>query len=98
MNRPLDTQEVLTLAGAARYLHLKQAQVRALAEKREIPARQVDGEWRFLKVALQDWLRGKPVRSADAFIRQAGTFKDDDMLPQILEDIYRARGRPMTEE
>lgn len=98
MNRPLEPHDVLTLADAAKYLRLKRAQVLALAERGDLPGRQVGDDWRFLKSALQDWLRGKPPTSADLFLRQAGVFKDDDTLPALLEEIYRARGRPMTEE
>jgi excisionase family DNA binding protein len=92
MNRPL-AKEVLTLAEAAQFLRLSQLKLRKLAQAGKVPARKVDNEWRFLKSALADWLLGKP-DPTQALLQQAGLFKDDDSLPEILREIYKARGRP----
>jgi excisionase family DNA binding protein len=92
MNRPL-SREVLNLTEAAKFLRVSSAKLRKLAENGKVPARQVDGEWRFLKSALEQWLRGKPDPTM-ALIQQAGLFKGDETLRQILRDIYKARGRP----
>jgi excisionase family DNA binding protein len=93
MNRPLSKTEVLTLAEAARFLRVTPGKLRALAEQGELPGRKIKQGWRFLKAALEDWLRGE-TDPTTAMLQQAGLFKDDDMLPEILKDIYRARGRP----
>ena len=93
MNRPLDTKEVMTLTEAARFLRLSPAKVRAGAEEGEIPARKVKGEWRFAKSVLLDWLRGEPDPTL-ALVQQAGTWRDDETLPDLLREIYKARGRP----
>jgi excisionase family DNA binding protein len=92
MNVPLEKQ-VLDLADAAIFLHLPRQKVRALAQAREIRGRKVGRDWRFLKSDLENWVRGE-LDPTHALLQQAGLFKDDESLPQILKDIYTARGRP----
>jgi excisionase family DNA binding protein len=92
MNRPL-LKPVLNLTEAAKFLCVSAAKVRKLAETGQVPARKVANEWRFLRSALEDWLRGKP-DPTQALLRQAGLFKGDESMREILREIYRARGRP----
>ncbi|MCX7926505.1 MAG: helix-turn-helix domain-containing protein [Fimbriimonadales bacterium] len=47
---------VMTLREAAHYLRLRTAELQALAENGDIPAFRVDGKWRFLKNALDEWM------------------------------------------
>jgi excisionase family DNA binding protein len=49
-------KDVLTLAEAANYLRVAEEELLRLAEQREVPAKQIGGEWRFLKRALGHWL------------------------------------------
>ena len=62
--------EVLTLAEAAAYLRLPEAEVERLVRTEGLPGRAVGEEWRFLKTALQDWLYGsaptRPSKEATA--------------------------------
>lgn len=85
--------EVLTPVEAARFLRIKKTNLLRLAEAGGIPARKIDAEWRFLRSALEEWLRGKP-NSKEIFLSQIGAFKDDETLMPMLEEIYKARGRP----
>jgi excisionase family DNA binding protein len=55
---------VLTLDEAARFLRLKPQVVAELARSNSLPARYVGGQWRFLRAALMEWLKGD--RLADA--------------------------------
>jgi excisionase family DNA binding protein len=96
MSKPI-AERVLTLGEAAKLLRVPVSMVRTLAEERELPGRKIGDQWRFLKSVLLEWLRGKPT-SKEVFLRQVGSFKDDDTLPQLLDDIYKARGRPMVEQ
>jgi excisionase family DNA binding protein len=93
--------EVLTLAEAAAYLRLPEKDVIAAASSQGLPGRLVGGQWRFLKTALQQWLSaGEPtaeMRKA-AMLAFAGVFKDDPYLEDMVEEIYRQRGRPITED
>jgi len=92
--------EVLTLAEAAAYLRLPEEEVRRVVREQDLPARQVGEEWRFLKAAIQDWLRtGTPSLQANkqAWMALAGKYKDDPDLLRICEDAYRQRGRSSSE-
>ena len=51
------SEDVLTLAEAAAFLRVPEAEFLRLVETHDIPAQQIGGEWRFLKKALIDWLR-----------------------------------------
>ena len=98
-NGPLG--EVLTLAEAAAYLRLPEGDVVAAVSSQGLPGRMLGGQWRFLKTAIQLWLGvSQPtneMRKA-AILAAAGAFKDDPDLEDIVEDIYRKRGRPITED
>jgi excisionase family DNA binding protein len=92
--------EVLTLAEAAAYLRLSEADVLRCVQEQGLRARQLGSEWRFSKAAIQDWLRtGPPPKpSKEAQLAAIGSWKDDPHLDEMLKDIYRKRGRPMTEK
>jgi hypothetical protein len=96
VNDPVAAGEVLTLAEAASYLRVPEKDVIAAASSQGLPGRLINGEWRFLKAAIQQWLSvSQPtaeMRKA-AILSVAGIFKDDPDLEQILEDAMRQRGR-----
>src|SRR5262245_58120969 len=72
--------EVLTLAEAAAYLRFPEADVLRLVDEQGLPARHLANEWRFLKAAIQDWLRaGKSLLLAnkETWLSLAGIWKDD---------------------
>jgi excisionase family DNA binding protein len=99
-NGPLTAPaEVLTLADAAAYLRVTPKDVLLLVREQSLPGRPVGPDWRFLKSAIQDWLRAPaPSTAKDFWQRHFGALKDDPYLEQMLEDIYKQRGRPETEE
>ena len=97
MNQIAFRHEVFTLAEAATFLRLKKTVLQRLAEEGSVPARRIGNDWRFLRTALEEWLRGRPSTQV-ALLQQAGLFKDDPDLPTILDSIYEARGRPEREE
>ncbi len=93
------TTEVLTLAEAAAYLRVSEAEVIRLVRDQNLPGRLLGDEWRFLKPAIQDWLRAAaPQGSREAVLSVAGAWKDDPDLEAMVEEIYRRRGRPITED
>jgi hypothetical protein len=61
-----------------------------------LPGRKLGNEWRFLKTALQDWLRAPPSKK-EGLLTQIGAFKDDPDLGAMLEEIHKQRGRRITE-
>jgi excisionase family DNA binding protein len=58
--RDLPGAEVLTLAETAAYLRVPEEAVLALIRENALPAQQVGREWRFLKRAVDEWLRFGP--------------------------------------
>lgn len=51
---------------------------------------------RFLKPAVEDWLREHDGRAV--LLKQAGALADDESLPKLVTSIYARRGRPETAE
>ena len=88
--------DILTLEETSEYLRLPVEIVLKHALKGNIPGRQIEHNWRFLKSAIDDWLSSKLSRSI--LLSQAGAFSDDDSLAQLRETIYQKRGRSEIDE
>jgi excisionase family DNA binding protein len=84
--------DVLTLEEASSYLRLSIETVASQALKGNIPGRKIENDWRFLRSAIDDWLRSK--NSSSILLAQAGALADDDSLEQLRSSIYQARERP----
>jgi excisionase family DNA binding protein len=54
--QPVTTHPILTLHEVADYLRLPIETIRRHATLGQIPGRSIDGEWRFLKQAIDQWL------------------------------------------
>jgi excisionase family DNA binding protein len=91
---------VLTLAEAAAYLRLTEAEVLRLVDEQALPARQVGNERRFLKAAIQQWLSAgtPPTPGKEAQLAVAGAWKDDPLVEEEMRDTYRHRGRSLPAE
>jgi excisionase family DNA binding protein len=92
MSQVVENTEVLTLAEAAAFLRVSQEAVMRLVVQQALPGRQIEGEWRFLRAALADWLRQRSGKAV--LLGQAGALADDESLPEVRAAIYRDRGRP----
>ncbi len=92
----LTIPDVLTLEETSAYLRLSVETVTDQALKGNIPGRKIASDWRFLKIAIDEWLRSKS--SSSILLSQAGIFGDDDSLTQLRESIYTARNRPETDD
>lgn len=89
--------EVMTPKELADFLRVPESTVRRYAARYGIPGRQIDKEWRFWRVAVQEWLRGRSGK--EILLSQAGALEDDqEDLRQLRATIYRERGRPESEE
>ncbi len=92
----ISVPEILTLKETSKYLRLPIETVLNQALKGNIPGRQIEDDWRFLKTAIDDWLSSKNSRSI--LLSQAGVFADDDSLEQLRESIYQQRERSEIED
>ena len=95
MDKSIVSTEAMTLREMAAYIRLTQGAAKLLAEKNLLPGYYVDDEWFFLKPEIDRWLanRGRKEAFADA----AGAWADDPYFDELLENIYRERGRAMLE-
>jgi excisionase family DNA binding protein len=96
MSQAMIVPDVLTLEEAANYLRLPKEIVEQQATQGQIPGQRIEDTWRFLKTAIDDWLRSRDRRTI--LLKQAGALADDETLPQLREAIYAKRGRPESEE
>jgi excisionase family DNA binding protein len=97
------TECVLTLTEAAAFLRVKDMALAEKAAAGEVPARQIGGEWRFLREALVDWLyvgtkesaNGAPRRpqpgSKGAASGHFGILRDHDDLEATLAGLAEQR-------
>jgi len=96
MNQVMTVPDVLTLEEAANYLRLPKETVERQATQGQIPGRRIEDTWRFLRAAIDDWLRSHDSRTI--LLQQAGTLATDETLRELRATIYAERGRPEAEE
>lgn len=80
---------VLTLEETADYLRLPPEVVAEQASEGKIPGQYINHTWRFLKLAIDDWLRASDQRTR--LLNQAGALADDETLATLQEHIDHAR-------
>jgi excisionase family DNA binding protein len=91
--------EVLTLAEAAAYLRVSEADILDLLHSQNLPGRLIGKEWRFSKFALRDWLRTPSQQpSKEAVLARIGSWENDPYLDEELKEIHQRRGRSVTED
>jgi excisionase family DNA binding protein len=88
--------DVLTLEEAANYLRLSRETLEREAAQGHIPGRRIEDSWRFLKAAIDDWLRSHDSRTL--LLQQAGALADDETLEALRASIYAQRRRPAVAE
>jgi excisionase family DNA binding protein len=91
--------EVLTLAEAAAYLRVAEEDILRLVREQGLPGRKVGDDWRFLQVAIADWLRASAAADpAKLWQTHFGALQNDPYLDELLHGIYQRRGRPETDK
>ncbi len=96
MIQQLPPHEVLTLSEAAAFLRVAPESIERLIADEALPARKVDGEWRFSKEGLHYWLI--TAESKQAMLKSAGAFRDDPTLAEVLAIIQRNRKEDLAKE
>lgn len=82
---------VMTLSEAANFLRVSEDAVMKAISEQGLEGRQIGGEWRFLRSAVEDWLRHRSPKSR--MLASAGSLKDDPYMEQLLKNIYADRAR-----
>lgn len=72
-----DSEEVLNLAEAARFVRVSQKTLREMARQKRVPCQKVGREWRFLRRHLEQWLAGS---SAARAVSEPGALYQQPML------------------
>ena len=96
MNQTTMPSDVLTLDEVAVYLRLPKEIVERQVYIGHLLGRKIENTWRFLKTAIDDWLRSQDSR--EILLHQAGALGDDDTLSDLRTEIYAARGRPEVQQ
>jgi excisionase family DNA binding protein len=94
MSQPSELPQVLTIEEVAAYLRLPKETVERQAVHGQLPGRCIETTWRFLKTAIDEWLKSQDSRTV--LLQQAGAFADDETLPALRKAIYTKRGRRKT--
>jgi excisionase family DNA binding protein len=79
--------EILNIKEAASYLRLNSMTVYKLAQKRQIPAFKVGGNWRFKKDLLEKWLVQKSVQGSGRVL----VVDDDPLIRELLTEIIQGQ-------
>lgn len=87
--------DVLTLEETASYLRMPTETIERVATIGQLPGRRIDDSWRFLREAIDEWLRSNDSRTV--LLQQAGALADDEAISSLLASIYAERGRPEVE-
>ena len=93
---------IMTLAETAAFLRTKEDDLEKMAAAGKIPAREVGGEWRFLKSAICNWLSQPEPRpklsQRERIVATFGSMSDDETALPMLQAIYEERRRhPVSE-
>ncbi|MGF1989383.1 excisionase [Nostoc linckia z18] len=83
--------DILTLEEVSAYLRLPTQTIVHQTMLGNIPGRKIENDWRFLKAAIDDWLRSKSSRAV--LLQQVGALADDDTLADLRAKIYQDRER-----
>ena len=83
--------QILPIEEVADYLRLPPEIVLQEAAQGHLPGRKIADTWRFLKDAIDDWLRTQDSRAI--LLSQSGVLADDAGLDDLLEKIYQERRR-----
>lgn len=85
--------EVLTLPGIAEYLRVSEGAVLTSVGRGALPARQIGGEWRFLKSAVTEWLNSVPdFTDVSRTLSRSPTFPHQSAKPGSREAVLEQFG------
>ena len=83
---------VMTPTEVAEFLRIPEETVLTYANRSWLPGRQIGGQWRFWRRAIEEWLRAPSGR--EVLVGQAGAFESDaDGLRELRDTMNSARHR-----
>ncbi len=81
MSNVVESVEVFTLEETAAFLRVSQEAVMRLVVQENLPGRQIEGQWRFLRAALGTWLSEKSGKAV--LLSQAGALAGAEILSPV---------------
>jgi len=91
MSSIVEFPDVLTLDEVSDYLRLSREVIEQEAAQGHLPGKRILDEWRFLKTAVDEWLKTPDGKTS--MLRQVASFADDKTMSDMREVIYADRGR-----
>lgn len=86
----------MTAAEVAEFLRVPEATVLHYASRAWLPGRQIDGEWRFWRSAIEEWLRARSGK--EVLVGQVGAWEDDqEGLRELRDGVAQARHQTSSE-
>lgn len=85
--------EVLTLEEAAAFVRLSESTLIQEALAKRLPARYLEGQWRFTRLGLLNWVN-TPIGqdgSQEHLLALAGAWENDPTAQPMIDEIYRER-------
>lgn len=95
--KAIDPYDAMTASDVASYLKVSESAVIEEAASGRLPGRRLGGEWRFVRMAIVDWLRsGSPSKksSKDRILELAGVWVHDPESNELIESLARMRKNP----
>ena len=92
MSSTIETNDILTLEEAAAFLRVPVESALRSAAHEGMPGRCIDGQWRFTKSGLTNWLQRKS--NKEILLSQAGAMADDESWPEVRKWMNAQAGRP----
>ena len=87
---------VMTTAEVAEYLRVPEETVIHYANRSWLPGRQIGGEWRFWRNAIEEWLRARSAK--EVLLGQVGALEDDiDGIRVLRNRVNEQRRDPNVE-
>jgi excisionase family DNA binding protein len=82
---------VMTLSETATFLRVSEEAVLLAITEQGLEGRQIGSDWRFLRSAVEDWLRHRSLKAR--LLATSGSLKDDPQMDRLLKNIYAEHER-----
>ncbi len=89
-------KEVLTLTEAAKLLRVTSEALTRELERGTLPGRRINGDWRFSRAALLEWL-GERENAENPLLKHWGVMADNPLWPDVHAAILAERERDRQE-
>ncbi len=97
------SQELMTVRELSKYIHVNMMAIFRLAREGRVPAVDVNGEWRFKKKLIDEWLQGRleAGKEKEEVVRETAEWgilvvDDDEVVCDVFTRLLRREGYQVT--